>query len=88
MRQSEQGIGLAQTMQEKIMRHIADMEEFLGKLKLSTETTEERIRSQLALSLVYLRSLRESMDTPGKEKIDKCLASLQKINGILDGERR
>lgn len=34
----DDGIGLNRPMQEKIMRHIADMEEFLGKLKLGTDS--------------------------------------------------
>ena len=80
----DDGIGLGQEMCEKIMRHITDMEEFLVKLKLSTETTEEKIRNRLTLPLVYLRSLRESMDDSGKEKIDKCLDSLKEINGMLE----
>lgn len=80
----EEGIGLNQEMRERILRHIASMEEFLGKLKLSTETTEEQIRNRLTLPLVYLRSLRESMDDTSKDKIDKCLASLEEINGMLE----
>lgn len=83
----DDGIGLGQEMCEKIMRHITDMEEFLVKLKLSTETTEEKIRNRLTLPLVYLRSLRESMDDSGKEKIDKCLDSLKEINGILEKKK-
>jgi hypothetical protein len=80
----DDGTGLNKPMQEKIMRHIADMEEFLGKLKLSTETIEERIRNQLTLPLVYLRSLRESLGKADKDKITKCLASLEEIKGILE----
>ncbi|MCK5491826.1 MAG: hypothetical protein KAJ14_01805 [Candidatus Omnitrophica bacterium] len=83
----DDGIGLGQEMCEKIMRHITDMEEFLVKLKLNTETTEEKIRNRLTLPLVYLRSLRESMDDSGKEKIDKCLDSLKEINGILEKKK-
>lgn len=83
----DDGIGLGQEMCEKIMRHITDMEEFLVKLKLSTETTEEKIRNRLTLPLVYLRSLRESMDDSGKEKIDKCLDSLKEINGMLEKKK-
>ena len=83
----DDGIGLDKEMCEKIMRHITDMEEFLVKLKLSTETTEEKIRNRLTLPLVYLRSLRESMDDSGKEKIDKCLDSLKEINGILEKKK-
>ena len=37
----DDGNGLGRQMCEKIMRHIVDMEEFIAKLKLSTETTEE-----------------------------------------------
>ena len=83
----DDGIGLGQEMCEKIMRHITDMEEFLVKLKLNTETTEEKIRNRLTLPLVYLRSLRESMDDSGKEKIDKCLDSLKEINGMLEKKK-
>lgn len=80
-------IGLNQAMQDKIMRHIADMEEFLGKLKLSTETVEETIRTKLTAPLVYLRGLRDSLDVSDRDKIDKCLASLEEINGILEKKR-
>ncbi len=82
----DDGDGLDQTMREKIMHRIEDMEELLGKLKLSTETSAERIRNQLTLPLVYLRSLRESLDDVGKDKIDKCLASFEEINKILEME--
>ena len=77
-------IGLNQAMQEKIMRHIADMEEFLGKLKLSTETVEERIRTKLTAPLIYLRTLRKKLDVADRDKIDKCLASLEEINRMLE----
>jgi hypothetical protein len=80
----DDGNGLDPQICEKIMRHIVDMEEFIAKLKLSTETTEERIRNHLTLPLVYLRNLRENIDETGKTKIDKCLASLEEISGILE----
>jgi hypothetical protein len=79
----DDGIGLDKPMQDKIMRHIEDMEEFLGKLKSSTETVEERVRSRLYLPLVYLRSLRGSLDAAGQKKIDRCLASLEEINKLI-----
>ena len=83
----DDGAGLNRPMYEKILRHIEDMEEFIVKLKLSTETTEERIRNQLTFPLVYLKNLREHMDGTDKDKIDKCLASLEEINGILEKKK-
>ena len=83
----DDGNGLNKALQEKIMGHIEDMEEFLGKLKLSTETIEEKIRGKLTAPLVYLRGLRDSLDVADRDKIDKCLASLEEINGILEREK-
>ena len=83
----DDGNGLNHALQEKIMGHIEDMEEFLGKLKLSTESIEEKIRGKLTAPLVYLRGLRDSLDVPDRDKIDKCLALLEEINGILEKEQ-
>lgn len=79
----DDGKDLDEAMSTKIMGHVTGMEEFLLKLKANTETTEERIKNELTAPLVYLRSLRESLDTNGQEKIDKCIASLETINKLI-----
>ncbi|MBN1870002.1 MAG: hypothetical protein JW847_05450 [Candidatus Omnitrophica bacterium] len=72
----------------KVLRHIADMQAFLGKLKLSTETIEESIRAKLTTPLAHLWNLRESLDDIDKDKIDKCPASLDEIFGILERKNK
>ena len=67
----------------RIFKHINDMEDFLEKLKASTETFEERIKNKLSLPLVYLENFRNSLNEADQTKLDKCIASLQEIQEMI-----
>lgn len=78
---------LDKPVSDKIMRHIADMEEFLLKLKANTESLEERLKNQLTLPLVYLNNLKNTANEADKSKIEKCITSLEEINKFLEGQK-
>ncbi len=68
---------------QRILGYLQSMEEFLAKLKMNTETFEERIRNQLTLPIVYLQNMKPNLSDTDKIKIDKCLSSLHEIVNLL-----
>ena len=67
----------------KILCHVRAMEEFLTKLKLHTETLEERVKNLLTLPLVYLNNLKSELNAEQAARVEKSISSLQEIDGIL-----
>lgn len=78
---------LDKPVSDKIIKHIADMEEFLLKLKSNTESLEERLKNQLTLPLVYLNNIKNTANEIDKGKIEKCIASLEAIEKLLTENR-
>lgn len=74
---------LDRTTAEKILGHIDDMKDFIAKLKENTETLEAKIRNHLTLPLVYLRKVYTSLDGDQRQKMEKCICSLEEIDQIL-----
>ena len=66
-----------------VLERVQSMQAFLVKLKMNTETFEERIRNQITLPLVYLNNIRDNLSPEDRAKIDRCIAALEEIHSML-----
>jgi hypothetical protein len=71
---------------KKVLEHIRDMEEFLQKLKISTESQADRIRNQLTLPMIFLKNLQNNGQGWDEAKLKASLACLEDIDRMVKDE--